>query len=1184
MTRKKAILPWAVLFLVSGTAFLASGLLNLAALVALHPLRKGGDVVPGAIYPILNIDGWLFSLLCVLSFTLMGIIGIAAGLGFNRRLYWARSLAVSFSLMAGCSGILLALYAYAIPGILMAAFFFILLLVLFISRSMDEEFPVWVSRYGRSASQFSLLFLINATAFGSLVIGPLLPLLRFRHMAGGYVGVPLCSIGSISRSLSGNWADLLLAPIFLIAVLMLVGILVGRALCGWACPIGFLQDLGARTKAALGLGDLEPSRKGHERLKLVKYAILLFVMILAVDIGVSTYLSPDAHSDFISGMTGFPLFQSGATPCEACPAPITGYFLPDDILRNGMKGTFVMTPEAGLRIFVLVGFIIGAFAMPRFFCRYFCPAGAMASLFNRASALSIEKDQEKCTECNYCVTACPMRIQKLKDEHVDSRVHDMECTFCLECIDSCPERALSLGFQGKTVYKGGKEWWLRTLKETEKGRGAGDEATGSRQQAAGSEAAGKGGAVLLAILMVTTAFLPLIAMPGASGAQYGSADLPPRNAAGNYSLGSRDSWTITGAQVTVNGSIVLNEEASIVIEAGSKVTVNGNLWLAGNSRLRVENSTFIVNIPEHPPIRIEELYKAPNGFVAVEEGASMELTGSRVTLARLQEPLMQGIVRPGFGSSSDNFTYEITYTDPSDRPLGRISVVIDGAAFNMSKEDQDDTTTRDGMSYLFRTALAPGNHTYHFEADGPDGRLRYPVRDDIPGPHVDTDTPTILFGVEQLVNFGSIQATDTIIEIGGSVYTHMNSRLLLTGSSLNTAVVIEINSFCLFRQSNILSITSKERTPRENVLLYDCIVKTFVAESFSTVLLERCTINTLDLQSDSATTVIQSTVSFFNSGGNASANLDSSTVEAREFPFMRMLGHSRAHAYNNTTMGLVHLDDAAQLDLTRADVGELIAHGDARILTEYANIGKRELGDNATVLNMLKVRVSLNGQPAKVNVEVSSAGGTPLLSASTRADGYQSLAVPTRIVNEKGTEEIDWVGLSFTYRSLKRAERISLRNGTSEQNVSMDDRDRPAIFGVTFEYYYKSLGEALVTAEVGDGQGSGVSSVRVRYSIDGGKAQERAMMRVGPALYQGSLPGLKSASRVSYQVLATDWLNNTGSSPERTEALGIPASTMAAVALASVTLVIMVVFIVSIVRYRRTKRYLEGKHPGSGET
>jgi hypothetical protein len=100
----------------------------------------------------------------------------------------------------------------------------------------------------------------------------------------------------------------------------------------------------------------------------------------------------------------------------------------------------------------------------------------------------------------------------------------------------------------------------------------------------------------------------------------------------------------------------------------------------------------------------------------------MELAGSRVTFARLREPLMQGIVRPGFGSSGINYTFSINYSDSADRPVGYLNVVIDGAALNMSKEDMNDTTTRDGMVYAVSTAVSPGNHTYH--SRGPDRTAR----------------------------------------------------------------------------------------------------------------------------------------------------------------------------------------------------------------------------------------------------------------------------------------------------------------------------------------------------------------------------------------------------------------------------------------------------------------------------
>jgi polyferredoxin len=260
--------------------------------------------------------------------------------------------------------------------------------------------------------------------------------------------------------LSGNWWGLFI-PIAVIAVLMVVGIFVGRAMCGWMCPIGFIQDIITKIRTRLHLNSREMSQKNHERLTLAKYAVLFLFLLLALSLGISALAHSDAGTQYQSQFSEFPLIESGATPCETCPGPIIGTFMPDDFIDNGLEGTFVLTTEAGLRIFVFIGFIVGAVLMGRFFCRYFCPSGAMISLFNKSSMLSIGKNQDKCTKCNYCVTACPMRVSRLKDEDVDYEIRDRECTFCLNCVDACPEKALTLNFQNKEIYKGGKEWWKK---------------------------------------------------------------------------------------------------------------------------------------------------------------------------------------------------------------------------------------------------------------------------------------------------------------------------------------------------------------------------------------------------------------------------------------------------------------------------------------------------------------------------------------------------------------------------------------------------------------------------------------------------------------------------------------------------------------------------------------------------
>ncbi len=85
--------------------------------------------------------------------------------------------------------------------------------------------------------------------------------------------------------------------------------------------------------------------------------------------------------------------------------------------------------------------------------------GALSSIFNKSSILTLKKEHDKCTKCNYCVTCCDMRVDKVRVENVNDRVVDTNCTFCLECVDACPEKAVYATMGGVKVYQGGRDWW-----------------------------------------------------------------------------------------------------------------------------------------------------------------------------------------------------------------------------------------------------------------------------------------------------------------------------------------------------------------------------------------------------------------------------------------------------------------------------------------------------------------------------------------------------------------------------------------------------------------------------------------------------------------------------------------------------------------------------------------------------
>ena len=55
---------------------------------------------------------------------------------------------------------------------------------------------------------------------------------------------------------------------------------------------------------------------------------------------------------------------------------------------------------------LLLVIFIGSLFVQRFFCRYFCPMGAIYSLISRASFLKIDKPREGCGKCRLCTSKC----------------------------------------------------------------------------------------------------------------------------------------------------------------------------------------------------------------------------------------------------------------------------------------------------------------------------------------------------------------------------------------------------------------------------------------------------------------------------------------------------------------------------------------------------------------------------------------------------------------------------------------------------------------------------------------------------------------------------------------------------------------------------------------------------------
>jgi ferredoxin-type protein NapH len=323
-----------------------------------------------------------------------------------------------------------------------------------------DGFPIMRLKAGsvRLVAQIVLGFLLNFTVVGGLGVSQFLPILRLTAAVNPFVHVikgeqmHLCVLGTVGRCLTGTWPIALLLST--LAGLAVVGLVLGRSLCGWACPFGLIQDLLAKLRGLI-MAPRHIPQSWHQRLTGVKYLLLFLFTMLAITISLSSLANAYAGSQFK---------QTWPDLCRV--NPYCGVCFPISI-NTAKELSTSTTPQLTrpynlIQLAVLGTFFLGAFLVPRFWCRYFCWVGSVGSLFNRVSLLSIRNDRSRCTRCGYCLRACPMGNDLLEDQGDADRTSGLNCILCLRCVDSCPAKSLALHGGAKPIYTGGQEKWQRT--------------------------------------------------------------------------------------------------------------------------------------------------------------------------------------------------------------------------------------------------------------------------------------------------------------------------------------------------------------------------------------------------------------------------------------------------------------------------------------------------------------------------------------------------------------------------------------------------------------------------------------------------------------------------------------------------------------------------------------------------
>ncbi|MBR4904243.1 MAG: 4Fe-4S binding protein [Selenomonadaceae bacterium] len=189
--------------------------------------------------------------------------------------------------------------------------------------------------------------------------------------------------------------------------IILIGLLLGRAVCGFLCPFGFIQELLNKIPS--------PKINLPRKFLRVKYFLLIiFVLILPV----VTKFGEPAFCEYI------------------CPAGTLEAGLP--LIATHEEFRHVLGKLFALKIFILVVVIGGCVLVHRFFCRVMCPLGAIYGLLNKYSFYRLTCAADKCIGCGRCKKICPLELDPTKE--FDSA----ECVRCGKCVKLCPANALKL--------------------------------------------------------------------------------------------------------------------------------------------------------------------------------------------------------------------------------------------------------------------------------------------------------------------------------------------------------------------------------------------------------------------------------------------------------------------------------------------------------------------------------------------------------------------------------------------------------------------------------------------------------------------------------------------------------------------------------------------------------------------
>lgn len=208
-------------------------------------------------------------------------------------------------------------------------------------------------------------------------------------------------------------------PAYVLGYLAMIGVLLGRFVCGWICLFGLIQELLYK----IPVPKLKVPGKLDKILRYMKYVFLtVFVFILPFFFKVN------------HGLSSVPYF------CKlVCPVGMLEGGIPLAILDEAIRTQIGVLYH--WKLVILLTIVVLSMFIHRPFCKYICPLGAFYGLFQKISFLRLKVEEDKCVNCGACTRHCKMNVDVVHNPN------SMECIRCGECTKVCPTGALHFNVQ-----------------------------------------------------------------------------------------------------------------------------------------------------------------------------------------------------------------------------------------------------------------------------------------------------------------------------------------------------------------------------------------------------------------------------------------------------------------------------------------------------------------------------------------------------------------------------------------------------------------------------------------------------------------------------------------------------------------------------------------------------------------